>query len=144
MARDFFEFESLGKLEVKGKKEPVEAYELVKASEIETRIEAAQAKGLTEFVGRQGEMEALKEAFDKAKAGSGQVVGIVGEAGVGKSRLMLELRRILSKEAYTYIEGRCLHYGSSMAYLPVLDILRSSLFLKKSLYHISALTIAMK
>jgi class 3 adenylate cyclase/tetratricopeptide (TPR) repeat protein len=131
MARDFFEFESLGKVEVKGKKEPVEAHELVKASEIETRIEAAQAKGLTEFVGRQGEMEALKEAFDKAKAGSGQVVGIVGEAGVGKSRLMLELRRILSKEAYTYIEGRCLHYGSSMAYLPVLDILRSYLEVKE-------------
>ena len=53
---------------------------------------------------------ALKEAFDKAKSGSGQVVGIVGEAGVGKSRLLLELRTILPPGAYTYLEGRCLHY----------------------------------
>ena len=131
MARDFFEFKSLGKVEVKGKKEPVEAHELVKASGVETRIEAAQAKGLTAFVGRQREIEALQEAFDKAREGSGQVVGIVGEAGVGKSRLILELRRMLSKQAYTYIEGRCLHYGGSMAYLPVLDILRSYLGIKE-------------
>jgi class 3 adenylate cyclase/tetratricopeptide (TPR) repeat protein len=131
MVRDFFEFKSLGKLDVKGKKEPIEAHELVKTSKIETRIEAAQAKGLTAFVGRQGEMEALKEAFDKVAAGSGQIVGIVGEAGAGKSRLKLELRRILSNSEYTYLEGRCIHYGGSMAYLPVLDILRSYLEVKE-------------
>jgi class 3 adenylate cyclase/tetratricopeptide (TPR) repeat protein len=131
MARDFFEFESLGKVDVKGKKEPVEAHELLKASGVETRIEAAQAKGLTTFVGREREMDALKEALDKAGAGFGQVVGIVGEAGVGKSRLKLELKRTLSKKAYTYIEGRCLHYGDSMAYLPILDIIRSYLGIKE-------------
>ena len=65
MTRDFFEFESLGKVEVKGKKEPVDAHELVKAGKVETRIEAAQAKGLTTFVGRQKEVETLIEAFDK-------------------------------------------------------------------------------
>jgi class 3 adenylate cyclase/tetratricopeptide (TPR) repeat protein/energy-coupling factor transporter ATP-binding protein EcfA2 len=124
LAKDYFEFESLDKVQVKGKKEPVEAYQVIKPSEIETRIEAAAAKGLTEFVGRKKEMEILKEAFEKACTGLGQVVGIVGEAGVGKSRLLLELKGILPKGEYTYLEGRCLHYGSSMPYLPISDILR--------------------
>jgi len=125
MARDFFEFQSLGKVKVKGKEEPVEAYQLLKASQVATRIEAAAVRGLTEFVGREREMAALQEAFEKARSGSGQVVGMVGEAGVGKSRLLLELRRRLPEGEYTYLEGRCLHYGGSMPYLPFLDVLRS-------------------
>ncbi len=125
LARDFFEFHPLGKLKVKGKEEPVEAYRLLKAKEVSTRIEAAAAKGLTRFVGRKKEIAALKEGFDRAAAGSGQVVCIVGEAGVGKSRLLLELRRSLSHRDHVYLEGHCLHYGSSMPYLPLLDILRS-------------------
>ena len=125
MARDFFEFQPLGKMPVKGKEQSVEAYQLLKASEVATRIEAAMARGLTRFVGREKEMAILKEAFQKAKAGSGQVVGIVGEAGVGKSRLILEMRRMLGQEEYTGLEGHCLHYGSSMPYVPLLDILRA-------------------
>jgi class 3 adenylate cyclase/tetratricopeptide (TPR) repeat protein len=125
ITRDFFKFESLGKVEVKGKEEPLEAYQLIEAGEIETRIGAAVARGLTKFVGRKREIGALKEAFEKAQSGSGQVVGIVGEAGVGKSRLLLELKGTLRKKEHTYLEGRCLHYGGSMAYLPFLDILRA-------------------
>jgi class 3 adenylate cyclase len=131
LARDFFEFEPLGKVQVKGKEEPVEAYELIKASEVETRIEAAVAKGLTKFVGREEETLALKKALERAQSGFGQVVGIVGEAGVGKSRLKVELRGMLPEEDCTYLEGRCLHYGGSMAYLPILDILRSYLGIKE-------------
>jgi len=131
MARDFFKFEPLGKVKVKGKEEPVEAYVLVEAGEVETRIEAAVARGLTKFVGRKREITVLKEAFEKAKSGSGQVVGIVGEAGVGKSRLLLELRGALRKKEYTYLEGECLHYGGLMAYLPFLDILRSYFDIKE-------------
>jgi class 3 adenylate cyclase len=125
LARDFFEFESLGKIEVKGKKEPQEAFELIKTGEVETRIEAAVAKGLTRFVGRKNSMASLMEAYEKAKSGSGQVVGIVGEAGVGKSRLLLQFRNRLPQDEFTYLEGRCLHYGGSMPYLPIIDILRS-------------------
>jgi class 3 adenylate cyclase/tetratricopeptide (TPR) repeat protein len=131
MARDFFEFKPLGKLKVKGKEEPAEAYELIQASGIQTRFEAAIVKGLTKFVGREKETEALKEAFEKAQSGYGQVVGVVGEAGVGKSRLLLELRRMLPQGNYTYLEGRCLHYGSSMPYLPILDIIRVYLNIKE-------------
>lgn len=124
MASDFFKFEAMGKVQVKGKEEAVEAYELIESSEVETRIEAAVARGLTKFVGRQREMDVLKDAFQKAQSGSGQVVGIVGEAGVGKSRLILELMGTISEEEYTYLEGWCLHYGNSIAYLSLLDIIR--------------------
>jgi class 3 adenylate cyclase/tetratricopeptide (TPR) repeat protein len=131
LARDFFDFRPLGKVRVKGKEKALEAYELLGAREVETRIEAAAAKGLTKFVGRERETEVLKEAFEKAQSGSGQAVGIVGEAGVGKSRLLIELRNMIPKGEYTYLEGRCLHYGGAMPYLPILDILRSYLDIKE-------------
>jgi class 3 adenylate cyclase/tetratricopeptide (TPR) repeat protein len=131
LVRDFFEFESLGKIEVKGKKEPQEAFELIKTGEVETRIGASVAKGLTRFVGRKNSMAALLDAFEKVKSGSGQVVGLVGEAGVGKSRLLLEIRNMLPQGEYRYLEGRCLHFGVSMAYLPILDILRAYFDIKE-------------
>jgi class 3 adenylate cyclase/tetratricopeptide (TPR) repeat protein len=131
LVRDFFEFKSLGKIEVKGKKEPQEAFGLIKAGEVETRIGASVAKGLTRFVGRKNSMSALLNASDKVKSGSGQVIGLVGEAGVGKSRLLLEMRNLLLQDEYSYIEGRCLQYGGSMAYLPALDILRSYFDIKE-------------
>jgi predicted ATPase len=93
---------------------------------VETRFEAAVTKGLTRFVGRKNSMAAFMEAYVNAQSGSGQVLGIVGEAGVGKSRLLLEMKNRTSQEKnYTYLEGRCLHFGGSMAYLPILDILKS-------------------
>jgi len=125
LARDYFEFGQIRKVEVKGKKQPQKAYELLKVSEVGTRIEAASAKGLTRFVGRKKSTAALVEACDKAHSGSGQVVGVVGEAGVGKSRLLLEFRNRLSQSEFTYLEGSCLHYGGSTPYLPILDILKS-------------------
>jgi tetratricopeptide (TPR) repeat protein len=125
LARDYFEFESLGELPVKGKEKPQKAYELLRPSQVATRIEASVAKGLTRFVGRKKEIEALREAFEQVRSGSGQVVGIVGEAGVGKSRLMLELKNTLPKGDCTHLEGRCLHFGGAMPYLPILDIVKS-------------------
>jgi class 3 adenylate cyclase/tetratricopeptide (TPR) repeat protein len=131
LARDFFEFKLLGKVDIKGKTVPQEAFEVIKASEVATRIEAASVKGLTRFVGRKNSLAAMMEEYEKAKAGSGQVVGIVGEAGVGKSRLLVEIKNVLPKDEYTYLEGRCLHYGDSMPYLPILDILRSYFAIKE-------------
>lgn len=95
LAKDYFELKPLGKLEVKGKKEPQEVFELVKIGCASTRLEAAAARGLTHFVGRKNSMASLVNDFDKVKSGSGQVVGIVGEAGIGKSRLVLEMTGIL-------------------------------------------------
>jgi class 3 adenylate cyclase/tetratricopeptide (TPR) repeat protein len=128
---DFFELKSMGKVEVKGKEKSQVAFELMKAGEVETRIEAAAAKGLTRFVGRKNSMAALMEAYEKAQLGSGQVVGIVGEAGVGKSRLLLEFKNRLPQGEFTYLEGRCIHFGGSMVYLPILDILKSYFDIKE-------------
>ncbi len=125
IARDFFEFESLGEIRVKGKEAPQTAFRLVKKGEVVSRIEASAAKGLTRFVGRQNSMAALEEAYVHVKSGHGQVVGLVGEAGVGKSRLVLEFRNKLSGEENTWLEGRCLHYGSSIVYLPILELLKT-------------------
>lgn len=123
LVREYFELESLDRVEVKGKEEPQEAYQLIKPSDIGTRFEASVAKGLTKFVGRKNSMAALMEPYEKVRDGFGQVVGIVGEAGVGKSRLLLEFRKRI-KDDFTYLEGRCIQFGSSMVFLPLLDILR--------------------
>ena len=131
LAREFFEFAPLEPLQVKGKQEPVEAFRLLRPTEVDTRIGASVAKGLTRFVGRSREIETLREAFAKVESGEGQVIGLVGEAGVGKSRLLLEFRSLLPRDGYTYLEGQCLHYGGLIPYLPILDILRSFLGVKE-------------
>ena len=125
IAGDFFEFHPLGHIAVKGKEVPQAAFKLAGRSDIKTRIDASAARGLTKFVGRKNSMASLMEAYQQIKSGSGQVVGVVGEAGVGKSRLVWEFRNQLSQEDITFLEGQCIHYGSAMAYLPVLDILKS-------------------
>ena len=125
IAHDFFEFQSIGKIDVKGKKDPQEAFELIKKGDVDSRIGASVAKGLTKFIGRKNSIAGLMEAYEKVQSGSGQVVGIVGEAGIGKSRLILEFRKKLPINETAWLEGRCIHYGGSMAYLPILEILRS-------------------
>ena len=77
------------------------------------------------FVGRQAELRRLQKAFNRVESGTGQVVALVGEAGVGKSRLIRQFRDGLSSRDHLCLEGECLHFGSPIAYLPVLGILRS-------------------
>ena len=125
LVKDYFDLKPIGPLEVKGKEEPQEAFELVKAGGAATRLEASMARGLTRFVGRENSMAALMEAYEKVKNGTGQVVGMVGEAGVGKSRLLFEFRHRLPQDEFGYLEGHCIHYGGAMPYLPILDLLRS-------------------
>ncbi len=125
LAQGFFEFEPLGELEIKGKKKRVMAYRVLSTKEAKTRMEASLPSGLSPFVGRSDELSRLRECFEKARGGEGQVVGIVGEPGIGKSRLLLQLRELLPEGEYTYLEGGCIHYGEAMAYLPILGILRN-------------------
>jgi len=125
MTEGYFDFKPLGEIEVKGKKEPVKAYQLIGVGQARTRLGVSEMRGLTPFVGRQKELEHIKDCYAQAKEGQGQVVGIVGEPGVGKSRLLLEFIRSLPREEYTYLEGECIQYGSSISYLPFLEILRA-------------------
>ena len=125
LVKTYFEFKSLGPLAVKGKEKPQPAYLLIRPSEVATRFEASISRGLVRFVGRKNSMAAMKTAWEKTHAGFGQVLGIVGEVGVGKSRLLLEFKKSFSCDEFTCLEGRCLHYGGTTAYLPFLDILKS-------------------
>lgn len=125
LARDFFEFRELGKKKVKGKQEEQEIFELTRVGDFSSRLDAAAARGLTPFIGRDQAIEELIRGFDKARTGAGRVLGIVGEAGVGKSRLLLEFRGRLPMGEYCYLEGRCIRFGHAMAYLPIREILRS-------------------
>jgi class 3 adenylate cyclase/tetratricopeptide (TPR) repeat protein len=125
IAKNFFEFAPLGKFEIKGKKMLQEAFELINAEEFKTRFKSLTAKNLTNFIGRKNSMTALKEPFDRVISDLGQAVGIVGEAGVGKSRLLMEFVDRMPKENFTYLEGRCLRYGETVIYMPVLEILKS-------------------
>ncbi|MBT8368622.1 MAG: AAA family ATPase [Deltaproteobacteria bacterium] len=125
IARDFFEFVPLGELNIKGKEKPQEAFELINAAEEKTRFKALASKGLTKFTGRKNSLGALKDPLDNILSGSGQIVGIAGEAGVGKSRLIMEFINQLPKMDYTYLEGRCLGYGESIMYMPILEILKT-------------------
>jgi class 3 adenylate cyclase/tetratricopeptide (TPR) repeat protein len=131
IAKDYFEFLPLGKMEIKGKKKPQEAYELIRAGDEKTRLKALAARGLTKFAGRKNSMAALKDPFERVLTGSGQVVGIAGEAGVGKSRLLLEFINQLPQEKFICLEGRCLRYGESILYMPILEILRSYFDIKE-------------
>jgi DNA-binding NtrC family response regulator/tetratricopeptide (TPR) repeat protein len=91
------------------------------------RAGLGSARRLTALAGRGHELELLRDRFASAAEGRGQVVGIVGEAGIGKSRLLLELRKSLRSERVAWFEGYCLSYGSAVPYLPVIAILRRSL-----------------
>ena len=131
MVQAYFELKPLSPIQVKGKEKAQQIYELIESSEVTTRFEASVSKGLTRFVGRANSMASINRAWNKAISGSGQVQGIVGEAGVGKSRMLLEFRNSQSHGDFTYLEGRCIHYGDAMSYLPFIDILRSYFGIKE-------------
>jgi hypothetical protein len=94
-----------GAVPVKGMTEPVEVYELTGASTLGRRLQAAVARGLTTFVGRETEIEALNHARARAESGNGQVVAAVGEAGVGKSRLVYEFSHSHRTQGWLVLEG---------------------------------------
>jgi len=114
----------LGPVPVKGLGEPVEVSELVGASAIRRRLQAAVARGLTRFVGRQTELAALHQALERAGAGHGQVVALLGEAGVGKSRLVYEVVHSHRIQGWLVLESASVSYGKATPYFPVLDLLK--------------------
>jgi class 3 adenylate cyclase/tetratricopeptide (TPR) repeat protein len=122
----YFECEPLGALTVKGKAAPVLAYKALRERPVRTRFEAAVERGLTPFVGRDQELAALRGYLEQAKRGQGQVVFVSGEAGIGKSRLLLEFRRCILDEVVTWLEGHCISYSKNVPYLPMIDILKSN------------------
>ncbi len=117
--------EALGPVEVRGQHGPVTIYRVI-ARRRRTRLEISAERGLTQIVGRQRERALLHDCLARAEAGRGQVVGIVGEAGVGKSRLLHEFQASLEPSRATWLAGHCVGYGQGTPYLPILEILRTN------------------
>ena len=115
---------ALGRFPVRGLPEPVEVFELVGASAVRRRLQAAAARGLTRFVGRQQELAALQQALEQSGAGHGQIVAVVGEAGVGKSRLVYEFVHSHHTQGWSVLESASVSYGKATPYFPVLDLLK--------------------
>jgi tetratricopeptide (TPR) repeat protein len=115
---------ALGPIPVKGLPEPVEVFELVGASGLRWRLQAAAARGLTRFVGRARECEAIHQALARARASHGQAVALVGEAGVGKSRLVYEVVHSHHTQDWRVLESASVSYGKATPYFPVIDLLR--------------------
>ena len=115
---------ALGPVPVKGLDAPVEVFELAGASGVRRRWQAAVVRGLTRFVGRDPELAALVHALERAGAGHGQVVAVVGEAGVGKSRLVYECVHAHPPQGWRVLESASASYGKATPYFPIIDLLR--------------------
>jgi class 3 adenylate cyclase/tetratricopeptide (TPR) repeat protein len=115
---------ALGPVPVKGLAETIEVFELVGASALRRPLQVAAARGLTRFVGRQAELAALQQALEQAGAGHGQVVASVGEAGVGKSRLVYECLHSHRTQGWLVFASASVSYGKATPYGPVLDLLK--------------------
>jgi class 3 adenylate cyclase/tetratricopeptide (TPR) repeat protein len=124
LAEGLVQVNALGQFPVKGLTEPVEVFELVGASAIRRRLQASAARGLTRFVGRQQELAALHQALERAGARHGQVVAIVGEAGVGKSRLVYEFVHSHYTPGWLVLESASVSYGKATPYFPIIDVLK--------------------
>ncbi|MGH6629412.1 MAG: ATP-binding protein, partial [Burkholderiales bacterium] len=124
LAEGYVHVKSLGEVPVKGLGAPVEVFEIIGAGPVRSRLQAAAARGLTRFVGRTVEMEALREVLDAAGAGQMQVAAVVGEAGVGKSRLLHEFIHSSHTRGWLVLESNSVSYGKATQYLPVIDFLK--------------------
>jgi class 3 adenylate cyclase/tetratricopeptide (TPR) repeat protein len=125
LAEDYVRVKALGPRPVKGLGTPVEVYEVLGASTARSRLQAAAARGLTRFVGRDNELDQLRQALERALTGHGQIVAVIGEAGVGKSRLYHEFTRSHRTQGWLIVESGSVSYGKASAYLPVTDLLRA-------------------
>ena len=121
----FFQLRDLGPFPVKGVREPVRVYELEGLGPIRTRLEASRARGFSRFVGRDEEMKTLEAALGRALEGEGRVVGVAGDAGVGKSRLCWELAERCRARGIRFAEGHAPPHGKMIPLLPWIDLYRN-------------------
>ncbi|MDW3683776.1 adenylate/guanylate cyclase domain-containing protein [Cupriavidus sp. CV2] len=124
LAEGYFEFKALGDAQVKGIPKPLVVYEVLGLGALRTRLQVAAHRGLARFVGREAELEALHLALDQSVAGHGQIVAVVGEAGVGKSRLFHEFKA-RSQGGALVLETFSVSHGKAFAYLPLIELLKN-------------------
>ncbi len=132
LVEGWFELEDAGLLDVKGKTEPVHAFRVLgERGGVLGRVEARAQSGLTPLVGREHELAALERAFDQASHGQGQAVFLVGEAGIGKSRLRYEFQKRLEGRPHAWLEGRCMAYARDFPFHPLVDAIRREVGLEE-------------
>ena len=133
IVQNYFQYDLLEQIPLKGKAQPQRIYHLIaERPGVRTRFAAGIARGITELVGRRPEMEILRGALKKAKEGEGQVVDVVGEAGVGKSRLVYEFQKGLGNDVI-FLTGNCIQYGRNINFLPVIDMVRDAFGIEEGL-----------
>jgi len=124
LAEGFIQVVPLGPVPVKGLSDPVEVFELTGAVALRTRMQASAARGLTRFVGRHTELSVLSETLKRAGSGRGEIVALVGEPGVGKSRLVWEFTHSHRTQGWLVLEAGSVSYGKASAYRPIIDLLK--------------------
>ncbi|MBV8137799.1 MAG: AAA family ATPase [Deltaproteobacteria bacterium] len=124
LVEGYFTLKALGPARIKGVSEPVNVYEVTGLGPLRTRLQRAAGQGLTKFVGREREMEALRHAAEQARSGHGQILGAMAEPGVGKSRLFFEFKA-KNQSGWMVLEAFSVSHGKASVYLPVLDLLLS-------------------
>jgi class 3 adenylate cyclase/tetratricopeptide (TPR) repeat protein len=129
LAEEFVQVRPLGPIPVKGLAAPVEVFELTGASAVRTRLQAARARGFSRFVGRDAEMDQIRQAAAQARQGQGQLVAVIGEAGVGKSRLFYEFthsHHVLGTNGagWRVLEASSVSYGKATPFQPLAELLR--------------------
>jgi class 3 adenylate cyclase/tetratricopeptide (TPR) repeat protein len=125
LAEGYVLVKPLGPRPIRGLERPLEVYGLVGAATVRSRFQAAAARGLTHFVGRESELDQLCQALERARAGHGQLVTVVGEPGVGKSRLYWEFTHSHRAQGWLVLESGSVSYGKATNYLPILELLRT-------------------
>jgi len=125
LAEGYVQVKPLGALPVKGMAAPLEVYEVTRAGPVRSRFQVAVERGLTKFVGRSDDLSQLEKALALAAAGHGQMVAVVGEPGVGKSRLCHEFMHSDRTEGWLILESQSVSYGQATPYLPLIDLLKA-------------------
>jgi class 3 adenylate cyclase/tetratricopeptide (TPR) repeat protein len=125
LAEGLVQVKPLGPIPVKGLSYPVEVFELVGAWPARTRLQAFAARELTRFVGRQAELEAIRHAFEQAGVGHGMLMAVIGEPGVGKTRLFYEFICSHRTQGWLLLESHGVSHGKATPYLPIRDLLKA-------------------
>jgi adenylate cyclase len=124
LAEGYFTLKALGLVRIKGAADPVELYEVTGLGPLRTRLQRAAGRGLTRFVGRQREMETLRHAAEMAREGHGQIVAVMAEPGMGKSRLFYEFK-VTNPSGWMVLEAFSVSHGKASAYLPMIELLQN-------------------
>jgi class 3 adenylate cyclase len=124
LAEGYVQVTPLGAVPIKGLRTPMDVYEVTGAGPVRSRLQAATAQVLTRFVGREAELEQLRHALTHAGSGHGQVVAVIGEPGVGKSRLVYEFVQALRRPGWLVLESTSVSYGKATSYFPVVELLK--------------------